>query len=119
MHPFQELRFERALANKLNIKVYGPDEGPFMLVSRSERRVYIFGENYAVSSQSSFTTNLLDVLCDALPADCIISEVGNLSKIESSGVFALGSTPEEAAIRLIIENPSIINFTFSESKSFS
>lgn len=112
---FQELLLERELANRLNIKAYGPSSGPFMLVSHSERRVYVFGKDYAVSSQSSFSTNLMEVLCDALPYDSSFSEVGHLTKIEGGGASAIGSSAEEAAMRLIVDNPSIASLSTDQA----
>lgn len=113
--PLQGLELERQLANRLSIKTYGPEGGPFMLVSHSERRIYVFGNDYVVSSNSSFSTNLMEVLCDALPYDSLLTEVGDLTKIVGGGVSAVGNTAEEAAMRLIVANPWMASLSTDEA----
>lgn len=113
--PLQGLELERKLANRLNIKTYGPESGPFMVVNHSERRIYVFGKDYVVSSNSSFSTNLMEVLCDALPYDSLLTEEGDLTKIVGGGVSSVGSTAEEAAMRLIVENPWMTTLSTDEA----
>lgn len=113
--PLQGLELERQLANRLNIKTYGPESGPFVVVSHSERRIYVFGNDYGVSSNSSFSTNLMEVLCDALPYDSWLTEVDGLTKIVGAGVSAVGNTAEEAAMRLLVENPWMASLPTDEA----